>query len=143
LTRWPFRFRLAQILDPNTGEQVNMKVRLIAFLAAFGLMIVAAIIGNVLESKGLLTREKLGPDGVAAGMMIYFGLFCLICFTIVPLAVRIFLIGQTKIGNGQLAIIKWLQAHENAVVFAAWGFFILSLIIIYALAKDQIIKDLM
>ena len=106
-------------------------------------MIVAAIIGNVLESKGILTREKLGPGGVATGMMIYFGLFCLICFTVVPLAVRFFIQGQIKIGNGQLAVIKWLQAHEHGVVFGFWGFFILGLVIIYVLAKDQIIKDLM
>ena len=120
-----------------------MKVRLIAFLAAFGLMIVAAIIGNVLESKGILTRERLGPRGIAAAMMVYFALFCLICFTIVPLAVRFFIVGQIKIGNGELAVIKWLHAHENAVVFAYWGLFIVGLIIIYALAKDQILKDLM
>lgn len=120
-----------------------MKVRLIAFLGAFGLMIVAAIIGNVLESKGILTRENLGPRGLVAAMGIFFALFCLICFTIVPLALRFFIAGQIKIGNGQLAVIKWLQAHENAVVLAAWGFFILGLVIIYVLAKDQILKDLM
>ena len=120
-----------------------MKIRLIAFLAAFGLMIVAAIIGNILESKGLLTREQLGPRGIAAGMMVYFALFCLICFTAVPLAVRVFILGQIKVGNGQLAVIKWLHAHEHAVVFAFWGIFIAGLSIIYALAKDQILKDLM
>ena len=118
-----------------------MKIRLTAFLAAFGLTIVAAIIGNVLEAKGILTREKIGPQGIAIGMMIYFGLFCLICFTAVPLVVRLFILGQNKIGNGELAVIRCLQAHENTVVFAAWGFFILGLVIIYVLAKDQIVKD--
>ena len=83
-----------------------MKVRLIAFLAVFGLMIIAAIIGNVLESKGLLTPERLGTRGIAAGMMVYFALFCLICFTIVPLAVRFFIVGQIKISNSELAVIK-------------------------------------
>ena len=100
----------------------------------FGLIIISAIVGNILESKGLLTPERLGPRGIAAGMMVYFTLFCLLCFTIVPLAVRVFIAGQIKIGNGQLAIIKWLQSHEHGVVFAFWGFFIAGLVIIYAVA---------
>ena len=120
-----------------------MKVRLTAFLAVFGLIIISAIVGNVLESNGILTRENLGPRGIAAGMMVYFALFCLLCFTAVPLAVRIFIAGQIKIGHGQLAVIKWLQAHEHAVVFAFWGFIIVGFAIIYALAKDQILNDLM
>jgi len=120
-----------------------MKIRLIAFLAAFGLTIVAAIIGHVLESKGILVREKMTPGGIAAVMSIYFGLFCLICITIVPLALRMFIAGQIKIGNGELVLIKWLRVHENAVVPAFFGFFVLGLAIIYALAKDQIMKDLM
>jgi hypothetical protein len=120
-----------------------MKIRLLAFLAAFGLMIVAAIIGNILEATGVLVPEKMGPNGIVAVFGVYFGLFCLICFTIVPLAVRIFIAGQIKIGNGELVIIKWLRKHENAVVFAYWGVFVLGLAIIYVLAKDQILQDLL
>ena len=120
-----------------------MKVRLTAFLGVLGLTIVAAIIGNVLESRGILTRDQLGPNGIAVVMGVFFGLFCLLCFTVIPLALRIFIAGQIKIGHGELAVIKWLKGHENKVVFACWGFFVLGLIIIYVLAKDQIIKDIM
>jgi len=40
-------------------------------------------------------------------------------FAIVPLAVRFFLVMQVKIGNGEFALIKWFQAHEQAVVYGS------------------------
>lgn len=118
-----------------------MKLRLTAFLGAFGLTIVAAIVGNVLESQGYLTEEQLGPQGVKAVMAVFFGLFCLICLTIVPLAIRFFITGQVSIGNGDLPPIRCLRAHENAAVFAVWGFFVLGLAIIWALARDELLNE--
>ena len=120
-----------------------MKTRLIAFLAAFGLTIIAAIIGNVLESKGILTREKMGPRALLTVYGVFFGLFCLICVTLIPLVIRLCSSGQIKIGNGEVAVIKWLQQHENAVVIGLWAFFFFGLFIIFALARDQILKNLM
>jgi len=127
----------------NIKEHGKMWVRLVAFLAALGLTIAAAIVGNVLESKGIVTRERLCPRGIAAITGVYFGLFCLLCFTIVPLAIRFFIAGHVKIGNGEVVVIKWLREHENTVVFSLWGLFILGLIIIFVLSKDEIMKDLM
>ena len=118
-----------------------MKLRLTAFLGAFGLTIVAAVVGNVLESKGYLTEEQLGPQGVKTGMAIFFGLFCLICLTIIPLMIRLFISGHIAIGNGDLPPIRWLRAHENTVVFAVWAFFVLGLAIIWALAREDILTE--
>lgn len=122
-------------------EEAPMKLRLKAFLGAFGLTIVAAIVGNILESQGYLTEERLGQQGVKALMAFFFGLFCLICLTIVPLAIRLFIRGQVSIGNGDLPPIRWLRVHENAAVFAAWGFFFLGLAIIWALAREDILNE--
>ncbi len=118
-----------------------MKIRLTFFLAALGLMLAAAIIGNVLESKGIVTRESLGPDGIAAVIAFFMGLFCLVCLTLVPLVVRLFIRGQIKIGNGELAVIKWLREHENVAVLAFWGLFVLGVLLIYTLAREEIFKE--
>ena len=118
-----------------------MKLRLTAFLGAFGLTIVAAVVGNVLESKGYLSEEQLGSQGVKTGMAIFFGLFCLICLTIIPLMIRLFISGHIAIGNGDLPPIRWLRAHENTVVFAVWAFFVLGLAIIWALAREDILTE--
>lgn len=74
-------------------------------------------------------------------MGVFFGLFCLICLTIVPLAIRLFIRGQVSIGNGDLPPIRWLRVHENAAVFAAWGFFFLGLAIIWAPAREDILNE--
>ena len=118
-----------------------MKIRLTFFLAALGLMLAAAIIGNVLEAKGIVTRETLGPDGISAVIALFIGLFCLVCLTLIPLVIQVFIRGQIRIGNGELRVIKWLREHENAVVLAFWGLFVLGAILIYVLAREEILKE--
>ncbi len=118
-----------------------MKIRLSFFLIALGLMLAAAILGNVLESKGIITREMLGPDGIVMVIALFIGLFCLVCFTLIPLVIRLFIRGQIKIGNGELAVIKWLVRHENAVVLAFWGLFVLGALLIYILAREEIFTE--
>lgn len=129
---------------PQLSVEVRgMKIRVCFFLAALGLMLAAAILGNVLESKGIVTRETLGPDGITAVIVLFLGLFCLVCLTLIPLVIRLFIRGQIKIGNGELTVIKWLREHENAVVVAFWGLFILGVILIYVLAREEIFRELM
>jgi len=119
-----------------------MKIRLCFFLAALCLMLATAILGNVLESKGMVTRGMLGPEGMAAVLVLFMGLFCLVCLTLIPLVVRVFIRGQIRIGNGELTVIKWLREHENAVVLAFWGLYVVGAILIYILAKDEILREI-
>jgi hypothetical protein len=56
--------------------------------------------------------------------------------------VRAFITMQIRAGNGELAVIKWLQAHEWTAVGSFWGLFATGLIIAFALARDQIFSQL-
>ena len=124
------------------GGALNTKMYLIIFGSSFALMIVGAVVGNILEANGTSSQEKLGPRGTAAVTAAYLALFCAMAFAIVPLAVRFFIVMQVKIGNGEFALIRWFQAHEQAVVYGFWGMMVIGICIIYFLAKDDILKSL-
>jgi hypothetical protein len=48
---------------------------------------------------------------------------------------------QIKIGNGELFLIQWLQAHEHGVIYGLWSFFVIGLCIaIPAAIKDGFFK---
>ena len=118
---------------------MNTKICLTIFASAFGLLIVSAIIGNILESNG--TLKTLSPNATSAVMIFYFALFCVLGFSIVPLALRFFISAQIKIGNGELFLVKWLQAHEQGFVFGVWIMFIIGLCIsLPAAIKDGLFK---
>ena len=118
---------------------MNTKICLIIFASAFGLLIVSAIIGNILESNGVL--GTLGSKGTTAIMVFYFALFCVLGFSIVPLALRFFISAQIKIGNGEFFLIKWLQAHEQGFVLGVWIMSIIGLCIsLPAAIKDGMFK---
>jgi len=104
---------------------MNTKACLIIFASAFGLLIVSAIVGNILEANG--TFKNLGAGAVAAVKSFYVALFCIIAFSLVPLLLKYFISAQIKIGNGELFVIKWLQAHEAGAVIGIWIFFIIGL----------------
>jgi len=70
------------------------------FSSSFGLIILGAIIGGILESSGTVTRETLGSKEITILLMIYFALFCIGAFALVPLVLRLFIVMQIKIGNG-------------------------------------------
>ena len=114
---------------------MNTKTCLIIFASAFVLMIVSAIIGNILEANG--TLNKLSPNVTSAVMIFYFALFCVLGFSIVPLAIRFFIAMQIKIGNEELFLVKWLRAHEQGFVFGVWIMFIIGL----CMAIPSAIKD--
>jgi hypothetical protein len=117
---------------------MNTKTYLIIFCSSLALMIVGSVIGTILESNGILNAEKIGPRGTTAITVAYFVLFCIMGFAIVPLVVRLFIVMQLKIGNGELILIKWLQAHEQGVVYGCWGMMVTAICVIYFLAKDDI-----
>jgi hypothetical protein len=106
---------------------MNIKICLIILISAFCLLIVGSIIGNILESNG--TLETLGSTGVTAIKLTYFALFCVICFSLVPVLIRYFILAQVKIGNGEFFLIKLIKAHEQLVIYGFWGLFVIGLCI--------------
>jgi hypothetical protein len=121
---------------------MNTKTYLIILGSSFGLMIAGAIVGNILESNGTLSQEKIGSRGTAAITLAYLVLFCVMAFAIVPLVIRLFIVLQLKIGNGEFVFIKWFQTHEQAVVYGCWSMMVVGICIIFFLNKGDILKDL-
>ncbi|RJP70045.1 MAG: hypothetical protein C4532_09865 [Candidatus Abyssobacteria bacterium SURF_17] len=119
---------------------MSTKIYTVILTASFGLMILGAVVGGFLESAGVLRSENVGSRGVAIIKLIYLGLFCLMSFAVVPLALRAFIALQVRIGNGELFLVKWFQTHEQTVVYCFWGLFVLGLGIAFSLAKDDILE---
>ena len=120
---------------------MNIKIFLIVFISALGLLIIGAIIGNILEFKGSLSAVTIGPKGINALTLAYFALFCVMIFAFVPLVVRFFIFMQIKIGNGEFCLVKFFQAHELAIVYGFWIMMVIGFGIIFSLGKDDILKD--
>jgi len=117
---------------------VTMRSSTIILSSALVLLIVSAIVGNYLESSGILTKEKLGQRGLIAVMLIYISLFCIIAFSAVPVAFRFFIAGQSKLGNAGQPVIQWLQEHEATIVYGVWVFFAAGLLTAVILLRDKI-----
>jgi hypothetical protein len=101
------------------------RIRFFTTLAAsaFGTMIVLSAIGSVLEARGVLAdSEAIGP--IAA--TVFFALFLLLAFSLVPLVIHAFLAAQTRIGNGDGAAIRVLRANERRLTYGVWVFFALG-----------------
>jgi len=110
---------------------MNKKVFLIIFISA----ILIAITGSVLEARGALSWLGSKENKVMA--IFGFTIFCILGFSIVPLAIRFFVTMQIKIGNSELFLVKWLQAHEVGTVIGVWIFLLIGL----CMAIPSAIKD--
>jgi hypothetical protein len=106
---------------------MNVKTCLIVFASTLGLIVIAAVVGNVLESAGVLTRATLGPRGIATVKAFYLVLFGVLGFAVVPLVIKYFVEMQIRIGNGALGPIQWLQDHERGVIYGLWGMIVVGL----------------
>ena len=116
---------------------MNIKLFIIIAISSFGMMIAGSIISNILVSKGFISNPLIEK--------IVFIFFCLLflalAFAIVPIFIRAFITAQTKIGNGNLPIIRWLKKNETKTIFFLLGFFLLGMIIaLPAIIKDWFLK---
>jgi uncharacterized membrane protein len=118
---------------------METKPFVILFSTSFGLVLIGSIVGKLLESSGVLTKENMGPRWTAVVVAFFFGLFCVMAFSLVPLMLRAFIAMQIRIGNGGLFLVRWISGHERAVVYGFWGLFLAGLVIIVALARDDIL----
>ena len=111
--------------------RMNTKV----FLAIFISTILIAILGSVLASRGKLSW--LGAKENKVMVIFGFTLFCILGYSIIPLAIKFFVTMQIKIGNGELLMVKWLQGHEVGTVIGVWIFLLIGL----CMAIPSAIKD--
>jgi hypothetical protein len=121
---------------------MDTRFYVIVAMTSFGLIVLSAVIGNVLESMGVLTRESIGRRGTFIVLLFYFALFCILAFSLVPVLLKTFILMQIRIGNGELGLIRWVRGHEQAVVYGVWVLFGAGLLIAFTLARDEILKHL-
>lgn len=100
---------------------MNTRIGLVVFASTLGLIVISAIIGSILESAGLLTRQVLGPSGTAAVKLFYLPLWVILGLAAVPLLMKYFCTLQVRIGNEDVLPVKWLIAHERKAVYGFWG----------------------
>lgn len=109
---------------------MNAKLFLIIFASAFLLLIFSYPIFNLLESNGVIAKETTSSSKDTILQTFQFVMFCIMGFSIVPIMIRLFVFLQLKIGNAELALVQFLQTHEQGVVLGVWCFFIVGLCII-------------
>ena len=108
---------------------MHTKVFLMLFVAAFALMLLSDPIFNSLEAKGLATKVTLKSRDVSISALFQFAMFCVLGFSIWPLAVKLFIFLQIKMGNAGLPLVAFLQAHEQGFVYGVWCLLIIGLCI--------------
>src|SRR5262245_4965625 len=75
---------------------------------------------------------------------VFFLLFLVLGFSLVPLLIRGFLVLQASIGNADLWIVRLLRDHELGITWSVWGIFALgTLIALPVMVKDLLGKDLL
>jgi hypothetical protein len=111
------------------GDDMNTKPFLVAMGVAFGLVILGSIAGGILQSAFKLTTDQIDPVWVRVVKLAYLALLGVIGFSLVPVLLNWFVAMQIRIGNGELALIKWLSAHQWQVIYAFWGLYAVGLAI--------------
>jgi len=106
---------------------MNIKVFLLIFALALGLMIFSDNFFNIFESGRMLAKKTIGPKGIPFLQVFQFAMFLVLGFSIIPIMIRLFVILQLKIGNGELPLVQFLHAHEQGAVFSIWGFYAIGL----------------
>jgi len=119
---------------------MSPRIRRFALLAggSFATMIALSVAGGIAESQHWLDDPVLAKRAESIVLVVSFGLFLLLGFSFVPLMVRLFVVGQTRIGNGEVGPIRWLRAHEVGFVRGVWAMYGLGLVI----AAPAMLQDL-
>lgn len=84
----------------------------------FALIVLLAFVGNGLQSAGIVKNPAALETPVK---IVFFTLFVLFGFSLIPLMVRIVLGTQAAIGNAGVGPIKAAIAHSNWIVAVIWA----------------------
>jgi len=116
---------------------MSLKAWALVCASIFAVIVAGAIIGAMLESSGTLTDDAVRYKGLHMVQMAFFLLFCLLCFTIVPFVIKLFIFMQIKVGHGEFFMIKWLQAHQQKVIYVLWSLLVIG----FSIALPSAVKD--
>ena len=116
----------------------------ITALVAFAAIILLSAAGHVLASRAPgQAPDALKPIAPYLGG-VFFLLFLVLGFSLVPLVLRAFIVMQTSIGNADLWIVRGLRDHERGITYGVWGMFTLGTLIAFpVMVKDLLGKDLL
>jgi hypothetical protein len=95
-------------------------------IGSFAALIILSVIGKALDVQNVVRNRE------AAGTIVKltaFSLFLILGFSLLPVMLHLFVIAQGKIGNGELAPIRFLRQHEIGVTLAFWGMFTAGLLV--------------
>jgi hypothetical protein len=104
---------------------MSSRIKFFAILAAGSLvaMIAFSVLGYVLQARHALDDPDVARiSGPVAGA-VFIALFLQLGVSLVPLMIRLFVVLQTRIGNGELRLVQVLAAHERGVVYGVWALF--------------------
>ena len=101
------------------------KLALVGAIGAIPAILLLGALRQLLLSYHVIHDREAGPVMKVA----VFGLFLVFGFSLIPLALHLFIIGQGKIGNEDVGMIHFLRTHERGVTYAVWGFFTVGLLI--------------
>jgi hypothetical protein len=90
-------------------------------VTSFLLLLLSGWLGNALERR----NSPLGNIGLA---LLGLSLLAFIV-SVPPVAVRTFLVAQTRIGNGDKPLVKFLSVHERGAVRLVWSIWALGALI--------------
>ncbi|NEO87120.1 MAG: hypothetical protein F6J87_23105 [Spirulina sp. SIO3F2] len=121
---------------------MNIKKYLIILASTWGLLWLSSFVGNALEAADILTPEKIGTTGLKVMLAVYLGLFWVIVFSAIPVALHFFVRAQIKIGNGELPAVQFLQTHFRRIVYCLWGFFGVGAIALSPIAISEWAKSI-
>ena len=100
----------------------------------FALIIAMAIVGNAIQASGVIKH----PEALQTPMkIIFFTLFIVFAFSLIPTMVKAFVAGQGAIGNADKGPIKLIERHQLAVIYGIWGIWILG----FAVALPTMIRS--
>jgi hypothetical protein len=90
----------------------------------FALIIAMAIVGNALQASGIVKH----PEALQTPMrIVFFTIFIVFAFSLVPTLVKVFVAGQGAIGNTDKGFIQLIARHQVGVILAIWGIWILGI----------------
>jgi hypothetical protein len=101
---------------------------------AESIMVGCAVLGFValaLIGRTLQTRGVRDADLQRFTFPLVMGLFLLFGFGLIGLAFHLFIVGQGKIGNGEVSLVASLARHEASVTVGVWVFLSLGFAIAY------------
>jgi hypothetical protein len=110
----------------------SLKTHAIIFGSIVFAIMAWGVIGNMLHAY-----TDVPITATTTGNVIFFLGFLTLGLSAVPLMVKLFLAGQVAIGNGNARMIQFMIAHQTAIVFGVWAFFLLGTV----MAMPDMIKS--